>query len=304
MASSHEYITEYGHDVVGLYNTCILKAVIISVDYDNDKADIELTEPALGLRSGVPVFYHCAGNEDTVGGSVAFSEDDEVLVFCRNCKDGSFPGSLMKIVGFVGGLKHCCIPAYMDGIVSKRVWGKTWSSVRDSPFGNSVQPYSYLAVYAGYADPPGYLTHYYEVCRTFMNFDFSGVYRQIKGVTLKLYSRNYDGTPSDANVLMVQEGTQGDDTLVDNDFSSFTGLNFTEATWSVEEGAVNEFIFNEEGISYINAIINSETENNVKLCLREHTHDYLNVPPTDDKQSYGYSVTSGEERLIGIICLK
>jgi hypothetical protein len=107
MASDHEYITEYGHDVVGLYNTCILKAVIVSVDYDNDKADIELTEPALGLRNDIPIFYHCAGEETTNGGSVAFNEDDEVLVFCRDCKDGNFLGNLMKVVGFVDKPKSC-----------------------------------------------------------------------------------------------------------------------------------------------------------------------------------------------------
>jgi hypothetical protein len=126
MAGDHEYITEFSHDVVGLFNTCILKAAIVEVDYDNDLADINIIEPALGSRSNIPIFYHCENASTIKGGSAAFEPDDEVLVFCKNCKGGSFSANTMKIVGFVDGLKSCC--------VFKEHWGATLCENNDWRF--------------------------------------------------------------------------------------------------------------------------------------------------------------------------
>ncbi len=107
MASNHEYITEYSHDVVGLYNTCVFEAEIVEVDQGYDTANINITNPALGVFNNVEIFYHCAGKETTEGGSVAFSEGDFVLVFSRNCKGGIITAGNMKIVGFVDKPKQC-----------------------------------------------------------------------------------------------------------------------------------------------------------------------------------------------------
>lgn len=109
MASEHEYVAEYSHDVVGLFDSCFFEAVITDVDYDNDTADINITNPALGAYSSIPIFYHCPESTDTEGGSSAFAVDDNVLVFSRNCKGSLFYSGSMKIVGFLDGLKPCTI---------------------------------------------------------------------------------------------------------------------------------------------------------------------------------------------------
>lgn len=94
---AHENI-EYGmDDVKELFDSSVMTGTIIEVDYGSDTATVAID--GVGQKSGVAIFYHCAGAETVAGGSLAFLEGDSVYIVN---KAGS-----MKIVGFTDGLKQC-----------------------------------------------------------------------------------------------------------------------------------------------------------------------------------------------------
>jgi len=97
MASTHEYIEYIAGDFEGLLDTAVATGTIISVDHNADTAVVDIA--GIGVVSGVPIFYHCAGKEEVEGGAVAFLEGDSVYVLN---KDGD-----LTITGFVDGLKSC-----------------------------------------------------------------------------------------------------------------------------------------------------------------------------------------------------
>jgi len=82
--------------------------------------------------------------------------------------------------------------------------------------------------------------------------------------TLMQYSKNN-------SVVCVQEGTQGD-TLELGDYGQFTGPLFATKTWTT---GLQEITLNAAGKAYIESKFGSKAY----LCCREHTHDYLDVPP-------------------------
>ena len=103
MAHDHEQIVYGMNDVKELYDASVMTGTIISV-YESDKADVDIS--GLGLRSSVPIFYHCPGEDTVYGGAVAFEEGDSVYVL--NKKGRLNPSaSDLQIVGFVDGPKSC-----------------------------------------------------------------------------------------------------------------------------------------------------------------------------------------------------
>jgi len=97
MASIHEYIEYASGKFRELLDTTVLTGVIVSVDYSADTAVVNIA--GIGVVSGVPVFYHCAGSETVEGGSAAFVAGDSVYILNA---DGD-----LTITGFVDGLKSC-----------------------------------------------------------------------------------------------------------------------------------------------------------------------------------------------------
>lgn len=86
-----------------LFDMSIHKGTIISVDYPNNKAEVNIDD--IGIKSEVPIFYHCEDNTTTAG-ATAFDVDDRVWVI--NQEGGCEPDvSNLKIVGFVDGLEAC-----------------------------------------------------------------------------------------------------------------------------------------------------------------------------------------------------
>jgi hypothetical protein len=118
MARSHEKI-EYGiNEVKNLFNASVMTGVIIEVNYDTDKADVEID--GLGRVNSVPIFYHCENETTTSQGSTAFEENDNVYIL--NEKGVVSPRiSELKVIGFVGGLKTCgfYIDLKINGVVPK-----------------------------------------------------------------------------------------------------------------------------------------------------------------------------------------
>ena len=104
MAHDHESI-EYGLDEVKeVFNASVLTGTIVSVDTENDKADVDIS--GFGLISAVSIFYHCGGESTVEGGAQAFEEGDSVYIL--NKKGIVNPSvSDLKIIGFVDGLKEC-----------------------------------------------------------------------------------------------------------------------------------------------------------------------------------------------------
>jgi len=107
MASQHEYINYGLSEVKELFDTCIIQAVVIQVNHENNTADIE-TE-TYGRVDGVPIFYHCEGQTTVDKGHTAFYEDDGVDVLCVNAR-GYVGVPQMKVVGFSSGELKRCIP--------------------------------------------------------------------------------------------------------------------------------------------------------------------------------------------------
>lgn len=102
MAETHEYI-DFGNNVTEVWDVCLKKGTIISIDRDAGTASVEID--GIGRENNVPIFYHCQGQQDTEGGHVAFNEEDAVLVLAENSRRG-FSESY-SVVGFQGGLKSC-----------------------------------------------------------------------------------------------------------------------------------------------------------------------------------------------------
>lgn len=102
MAHDHEKIV-YGIDEVKeLFDASVMIGTIVNVDYETDKADVEVV--GSGLISDIPIFYHCPESSVIEGGSAAFAEDDNVYILSR---EGRVSAANLKIVGFVDGLKLC-----------------------------------------------------------------------------------------------------------------------------------------------------------------------------------------------------
>lgn len=124
MAHSHEKITYGTDELKELFDACVLTGTIIDVDYDNDKADVNIDN--LGQIDNVPIFYHCEGENAIEGGAAAFSVDDNVYILNKKGKVG--PGaSSLKIVGFVDGLKGCGF--YIDVKVNN-ICPKYWKTLK------------------------------------------------------------------------------------------------------------------------------------------------------------------------------
>ncbi len=103
MAEAHEYAADFGSDVTAVWDVCLKKGTIISIDRDAGTASVEID--GIGREDNVPIFYHCQGRNDTEGGHTAFSEEDSVLVLAENSRHGS--GESYSVVGFQSGLKEC-----------------------------------------------------------------------------------------------------------------------------------------------------------------------------------------------------
>jgi hypothetical protein len=105
MAHDHEQIVYDIDEVKELFDASVMTGTIVSVDYDNDTADVNIGE--LGLISDIPIFYHCEGSNTVVGGSAAFYEDDGVYVLNKNGRLNPSTSDL-QVVGLVAGLANCC----------------------------------------------------------------------------------------------------------------------------------------------------------------------------------------------------
>ena len=104
--------------------------------------------------------------------------------------------------------------------------------------------------------------------RSFLYFDLSALPpdREVLLAILSVYGYNYHDS-----TVCVQEGTQGEPLHVD-DWDAFFGDPFATLTWST---TWNEFEFNLWGRLYVR----SKMGHTALFCLREHAHDYSNIPP-------------------------
>jgi len=86
-------------DLADLLATCIETGQIITVDKDNDDAEVEVASNGATFRTKAPIHYRCPCSDSIEGGSSAFSEDDVVILLNRKGK--------RTIVGFEDGLRGC-----------------------------------------------------------------------------------------------------------------------------------------------------------------------------------------------------
>lgn len=87
----------------------VYTAVIDSIDYEHDKADITIV--GVGSFSDVEIFYHCENSVNTTGGGSAFSVGDSVRVLNPrgSCTPSATdPFSKMRIIGFTDGVLRSC----------------------------------------------------------------------------------------------------------------------------------------------------------------------------------------------------
>jgi len=115
----------------------------------------------------------------------------------------------------------------------------------------------------------------YYINRTFFYFDTSDLpdAATITAAVMSLY--RYSNAGGDESDVCAMKGTQAD-TLAEEDFDSFSGSAYGYADWT---GGVDRYIgitFNAQGRSDINKT------GVTKICCREYSHDYLDVPHTDD----------------------
>jgi len=112
---------KYQHDNFGdVQGHLFAKGVITAVDSENDLADVTVEGYQDG--SGVPLYYHCEpdsekrSNGAIYGAAAAFSagtvddptDGDEVIVMLE------VNGAPVRIVGFVDGIKSCCLLSIID----------------------------------------------------------------------------------------------------------------------------------------------------------------------------------------------
>lgn len=105
MASIHESFEYSVNEVTELFDTSMITGVIITVDHDNNTADVEID--GLGAVSAIPIHYHCEGATTVDDGHLAFTADDEVLIWAKSLHE-------MKIVGFPDGIKACGEFVYVE----------------------------------------------------------------------------------------------------------------------------------------------------------------------------------------------
>jgi len=140
-----------------------------------------------------------------------------------------------------------------------------WDDAHDSPSGNLVfmsETETDKAIRAQNDMPE--LT----IFRSFFDFDLSAipVSAVISACTLKI--QNYGAGVCNAS---IQEGTQVGDPF-GADYDAFTGVFFDTLTWT---SGGNVFTLNAAGLTYIQSVF----AGTAKLCMREYSHDYLDVSP-------------------------
>jgi len=105
MASIHESFEYPVNEITELFNTSMITGVIITVDHENNTADVEID--GLGAVPAIPIHYHCEGATTVDDGHLAFADDDEVLIWAKSLHE-------MKIVGFPDGIKACGEFVYVE----------------------------------------------------------------------------------------------------------------------------------------------------------------------------------------------
>jgi hypothetical protein len=114
----------------------------------------------------------------------------------------------------------------------------------------------------------------YSLFRMFMSFDTSGISGADSG-NINLFLKSISGTPADFIIVGWDEGP----TLSNFDFDNFTSDVYVEeidgSPYTKTENAYNEYTLEDVALT---AIGDNDT---FDICIREHTHDYLDVaPPT------------------------
>jgi predicted transglutaminase-like cysteine proteinase len=102
-------MSRYLHENIGsVQDHAYIQGVITSVDSDNDLAGVTILDGKMGV--GVPLYYHCypeaeeRDNGAIYGASVGFRVGDQVIVMCKGQPGDYVP---VRVVGFVGGIRHC-----------------------------------------------------------------------------------------------------------------------------------------------------------------------------------------------------
>lgn len=102
-----EMLTSTPEELDKAFKTTRHTGTISSVDHGTGTASVVLKDAVLaGSFDNVPIFYHCPDETTTEGGSVAFAEDDEVIVYNEGGGANPSPNDLC-IVGFKSDLKKC-----------------------------------------------------------------------------------------------------------------------------------------------------------------------------------------------------
>ena len=183
---------KYQHTNLGdIADHVYIKATITAVESSDDTATIE----GDGISgSGVPIFYHCEpdsehrSNGAIYAAAAAFSIDDEVYVMCEGSAGSYTP---VRIVGFVDGIKTCCLYKYLftnsedtwtdEGIVAEAINEgypyslpgnyTSLSMVADTGVLESTIPGQSYYTGGPDEDPPEPLQLYTSFCTTILRYD-------------------------------------------------------------------------------------------------------------------------------------
>jgi len=110
MASTHEY-KDLQDDVKRVHWSDVVAGVIVSVDHDNNTADITIDSVAF---NDVPIFYHCPDKSTVDLGHSAFEDGDYVLVLVEKSSRHAVPA--YTVIGFQTGELRTCLRDYVLAI--------------------------------------------------------------------------------------------------------------------------------------------------------------------------------------------
>ena len=154
-----------------------------------------------------------------------------------------------------------------DGWV--RSFDTNWSSIRGAESGTGVETTN-----SAYEQCPwAWLVENCGIYRVFESFDLSSLPsgKTVTSATLLLTEARED---IHIDKIGCQEGTFGA-TITVEDYNAFTGDSFGNVTWDAGENCIE---LNSAGLTYLSGRMGSTA----RLCIREYTHDVLNVQPSDD----------------------
>ena len=161
-----------------------------------------------------------------------------------------------------------------DGYLQKE--DATWATAHDAETADTVNTSAekYYNSVEGSLD-----TGTYRITRTILEFDVSSLNIPADNNIIKARLRVNGYAYFTVSKIVVVEGEQTDTTPVVADFDAYEYTILGENRSTLHNSGYNTFLFNDDGIEFLNQRIISDGASNVKLFLIEYDHDFLDTAP-------------------------